>query len=195
VVDPGVGTERRAVAVRTGPEDGEHYFVGPDNGLLIPAARSMGKIEVYEITHRSILRKDPSSTFHGRDVFAPAGAHLSKGMDISSIGDKILDFKNLDFGKGVKKDGSLQGKIIFIDSFGNLVTNIPSDLVDFQPGDTVKFDEKQVPYHPSYGFCRIGEPLLLIGSHGYLEIAVNQGSAALFFGKDLGDEIAIRKDT
>ncbi len=196
VVDPGVGTKRRAIAIRAEPQDfGAHYFIGPDNGLLIPAARSIGKLEVHEITNKKSSNAEVSSTFHGRDIFAPAGAHISKGCDISELGRKITDFVDLDFGKGKKNAGLVEGRVIFIDGFGNIVTNISSDIVDLKPGDVLELEEKRVIFQRSYGFCREGEPLALIGSHGYFEIAVNQGNAAVIFNKNPGDKIAIRKIT
>ena len=196
VVDPGVGTERRGIAVRAGHAgSGIHYFIGTDNGLLIPAGRIIGTFEVYEITNSKLFLSGVSSTFHGRDVFAPVGAHILKGLDISEVGRQIFDFEDIDFGKGEKKDGSMYGSIIFIDSFGNIVTNIPSGTVDFKPGDVLEIQKKKVTFHRSYGFCRAGEPLALIGSHGYLEIAVNQGNAAAFFSKKQGEEVAVRKVT
>lgn len=196
VVDPGVGTQRRALAIRAESNDfGIHYFIGPNNGLLIPAAKSIGEFKVYDITNTNLFRKNISSTFHGRDIFAPVGAHISKGSDISSVGRQIFEFVELDFGKGIKKDGSLRGRIIFVDSFGNLVTNIQSDMVDFQPGDKLDIMGHEALFHKSYGFCKKGEPLALIGSHGFLEIAVNWGNAALFFNKKPVDEVLVRKIT
>lgn len=195
VVDPGVGTERRCIAIRAESPSNVHYFVGPDNGLLIPATRSTGEFEVYEITNRSLFRESISSTFHGRDIFAPVGAQLSKGLDIKNAGRRIFDFVDLDFGEGKKRRDALEGKIIFIDSFGNMVTNISSEIVDFKPGDLLQIGKNQVPFHLSYGFCEKGEPLALIGSHGFLEIAVNQGNAALFFNKKEDDKLILRKIT
>ncbi|VVB88401.1 Chlorinase [uncultured archaeon] len=196
VVDPGVGTPRRPIAVRVeSVESGIHYFIGPDNGLLIPAARSIGVFEVYEITNTNLFLSSVSFTFHGRDIFAPVGAHISKGLKISDVGRQIFDFVDLDFGEGKKKDGSLQGNIIFIDSFGDIVINIPSKVVEFKPGDILEIQKKRISFQKSYGFCRAGEPLALIGSHGYLEIAVNQGNAAAYFNKKQGDEIILRKIT
>jgi S-adenosylmethionine hydrolase len=197
VVDPGVGTERRPLAIRAiSAEAGTHYFVGPDNGLLIPAARSIGDFEVYRITNTNLFRKNVSSTFHGRDIFAPVGAHISKGLKIGEVGKKIFDFVDMAFGKVEKTDNSLQGQIVYIDYFGNIVTDIPSDMVtDFKPGDVLEIDKKRVIFHRSYGFSEKGKPLALVGSHGYLEIAINKGSAALFFNKKQGEGIIIRKIT
>jgi len=196
VVDPGVGTKRRPIAIRAdAPGSGLQYFIGPDNGLLIPAARSIGEFKVYEITNKNLIRESISGTFHGRDIFAPVGAYISKGLDIGDVGEMIFDFVDLDFGKGVKKNGTLEGRIIFIDSFGNIVTNISKDLVDFQHGDILEIQNTRILFHSSYGFCKMGEPLALIGSHGFLEIAINRGNAALYFDKKPDDEIIVRKIT
>jgi S-adenosylmethionine hydrolase len=190
VVDPGVGTKRRPIAVRAqSPDDDIHYFIGPDNGLLIPAARSIGKFEVYEITNRKLFRINVSSVFHGRDIFAPVGAHISKGLGIEEVGAEIFDFIDLDFGAGIKTADSFLGKVIFIDPFGNIVTNISSQGVELKFGDILEIEGIKVPFLNSYGFCKKGEPLALVGSHGYLEIAVNQGNAARFFNKKIDDEI------
>lgn len=193
VVDPGVGTQRRPLSIKARSKSGIQYFIGPDNGLLIPAARSTGELEVYEIANRKLFLPAVSSTFHGRDIFAPVGAHISKGLNIGDVGRRVFDFVDLDFGKGRKKDDFLQGEVLFIDLFGNIVTNISSGMVDFQPGDILELREKRLSFWNSYGFCERGEPLALIGSHGYLEIAINQGNAALFFSKKQGDEIIVRK--
>lgn len=200
VVDPGVGTKRRPLAIRTESSTHEiHFFIGPDNGLLIPAARSIGEFEVYEITNRDLFRSDNdiSNTFHGRDIFAPVGAHITKGIDIRSVGNRIQDFKDMDFGESKieKTEDLIRGKTIFIDPFGNIITNIPAEIVDFKAGDILKIGKKQIKFMKSYGFCKIEEPLALIGSHGYLEIAINQGNAAHFFHKKPGDRITIRKIT
>lgn len=193
VVDPGVGTKRRAIAARTESGGGKiHYFIGPDNGLLIPAAKSIGKIEVYEISNRALFRENISGTFHGRDIFAPIGAHISKGLEIEKVGECINDFNILDFGTGRKINDFLQGEVIYIDIFGNIITNFSGKLVDFQTGDELTVDNRKVKFSSSYGFCEEGDPLALIGSHGYLEIAVNLGSAAKMFCKKQGDEIKIR---
>lgn len=200
VIDPGVGTKRRPIAIRAESSDHiVHFFIGPDNGLLIPAARSIGEIEVYEITNVDLLRSgnDISSTFHGRDIFAPVGAHISYGMEIRNVGNGIHDFVDMDFGENKieRTECLIRGKIIFIDSFGNIITNIPAKIVDLREGDILGIGKKQIKFTRSYGFCKIGYPLALIGSHGYLEIAVNQGNAAYFFRKKSGDRMTIRKIT
>jgi S-adenosylmethionine hydrolase len=190
VVDPGVGTTRRPIAVRAQSPDGDiHYFIGPDNGLLIPAARIIGKFEVFEITNRKLFRSNVSSVFHGRDIFAPVGALISIGLGIEDVGVEIFDFIDLDFGVGIKTEETFLGKVIFIDPFGNIVTNISSHGLELKSGDMLEIEGIKVPFLNSYGFCKEGEPLALIGSHGYLEIAVNQGNAARFFNKKIEDEL------
>lgn len=192
VVDPGVGTKRRAIAIRAMSRNSEiHYFIGPDNGLLIPAARSIGNIEVYDISNMTLFRKNISGTFHGRDIFAPVGAHILRGLMIEEVGGRILDFKDLDFGTGKKKNDSLYCEVIYIDPFGNIITNFPGELLDFQFGDKLQIGKTSVIFSSSYGFCKKGDPVALVGSHGFLEIAVNMGNAAKMFNKKHGDEIII----
>lgn len=195
VVDPGVGTSRRALAIKAGSEGKEQYFVGPDNGLLIPAARRLGEMEVYEITNPELMLKSGiSATFHGRDIFAPAGAHLSKGIPIEDMGPRISDFVSLDF-ENFGIDGPfLIGEVIFADIFGNIITNIPQEVVfKFSTfGSQIEVNGRRISFVQTYGFVGQEEPLALIGSHGFLEIAVNKGNAALQFGLKSGDQVVIK---
>jgi Uncharacterized conserved protein len=195
VVDPGVGTSRRALAIKAGSEGKEQYFVGPDNGLLIPAARRLGEMEVYEITNPELMLKSGiSATFHGRDIFAPAGAHLSKGIPIEDMGPRISDFVILDF-ENFGIDGPfLIGEVIFADIFGNIITNIPQEVVfKFSTfGSQIEVNGRRISFVQTYGFVGQEEPLALIGSHGFLEIAVNKGNAALQFGLKSGDQVVIK---
>ncbi|HWR24861.1 MAG TPA: S-adenosyl-l-methionine hydroxide adenosyltransferase family protein [Methanosarcina sp.] len=195
VVDPGVGTSRRALAIKAGESGKEQFFVGPDNGLLIPAARSLGKIEVYEITNRNIMLKpEISATFHGRDIFAPVAARLSKGMQIEEVGQRTSDFINLNFGNCEVDGPFLIGEVIFSDSFGNVITNIPENIIlkfsNFS--SQVDVNGRRASFVQTYGFVGEKEPLCLIGSHGFLEIAVNGGNAALQFGLKERDQIVIK---
>ncbi len=195
VVDPGVGTSRRALAIKAGKPEQEQFFVGPDNGLLIPAARLLGEMEVYEITNKDLMLKSKvSATFHGRDIFAPAGAHLSKGISIKEAGPQISDFVDLDFGSFGIDGPFLVGEVVFADSFGNVITNIPEDVIfKFSTlGSQVEVNGRTVSFVQTYGFAGKEEPLILIGSHGFLEIAVNKGNAALQFGLKSGDKVTIK---
>lgn len=196
VVDPGVGTSRRPLAIKAGSSGKEHFFVGPDNGLLIPAARRIGAglMEVYEITNRALMLTGISNTFHGRDVFAPVGARLSKGFPIEKVGPKISDFTDLDFGNFGIDGKVIFGEVLFIDSFGNVITNIPGELVlelcAF--GAELEVNGRLLPFVQTYGLARPGEPLALIGSHGFLEFAVNRGDAALELGLKNGVQVEIK---
>jgi S-adenosyl-L-methionine hydrolase (adenosine-forming) len=195
VVDPGVGTSRRSLAIKAGKSGQEQFFVGPDNGLLIPAACRLGELEVYEITNKDMMLKSGvSATFHGRDIFAPVGAYLSKGVSIEEVGPQVSDFVGLDFGNFGIEGPFLIGEVVFADSFGNVITNIPEDVIlKFSTfGSHVEINGRRVSFVQTYGFVGKDEPLVLIGSHGFMEIAVNKGNAALQFGLKNGDQVAIK---
>lgn len=189
VVDPGVGTSRRPIVV----ESGAHLFVGPDNGLLIPAARRLSQdFKVREITNPDLLLTS-SSTFHGRDIFAPTAARLSLGMTAAEVGAEIVDFVELDFGTPQVIDGKVRGQVVFVDSFGNLVTNISSEVIlnFFKCGDVLHICGTSMPLVDTYASVEKGAPLAVVGSHGYLEISVNSGSAARLLRLESGDGIEI----
>ncbi|MDI6888844.1 MAG: S-adenosyl-l-methionine hydroxide adenosyltransferase family protein [Methanocellales archaeon] len=183
VIDPGVGTERRALVIKAG----EQYLVGPDNGLLIPAARNLGDFTVYKI--RVISPK--SATFHGRDVFAPVAARLSKDYDTSKF-KSIDDFVNLDFGKTRVSKGALDGEVVYIDAFGNVITNIPGSLAlqHMHYGDEVEVCGQRMPFVRTY--AEASGPLITIGSHRFLEISVRGGVAARLLKLRISDLVRIR---
>ncbi|QLC51142.1 S-adenosyl-l-methionine hydroxide adenosyltransferase family protein [Methanolobus zinderi] len=188
VVDPGVGTERNSIVISSGGQ----FFVGPDNGLMIPAALKLGDIQVYKITNTELLG-DVSSTFHGRDIFARIGAHLLGDMMPDDVGEKTEGYVNMDFGAVDAIGNSVSGEVIYVDDFGNIITNISGKLIL----DRIGFGEKlnvsgtKIPFMQTYGFVNKGELLSLIGSHGFFEIAVNLGSAASELGIKNGDKINI----
>jgi S-adenosylmethionine hydrolase len=179
VVDPGVGTDRLGLVA----ESGGHMFVGPDNGLLLPAARSLGTPEAYMITGP----KGASNTFHGRDVFAPAAASLAAGKKPASMGPRVQP-KDLDFGEANKTDRGVEAMIIYVDRFGNLILNMQK-LPEFDVS-LLGIKLKRVR---TYGIGRRIEPLITIGSHGFAEIAVNQGNAAEAFRLKAGDRIKLEE--
>ncbi|MBC7081677.1 MAG: SAM-dependent chlorinase/fluorinase [Thermoplasmatales archaeon] len=181
VVDPGVGTERRPIII----DCGNCYFVGPDNGLLIPSAKRMGIKNIYEI----IINERVSSVFHGRDVFAPAAARLSKGEDAGKLGRKVDEYVDFDFGEPLEEGNKIKGKILFIDRFGNIITNIKLEEEKF----VVKIGkiEREVKLYPSYGYAKVGEVIAVCSSSGFLEIAINQGNAGKYFNAREGGEIEI----
>jgi S-adenosylmethionine hydrolase len=179
VVDPGVGTKRLGIAV----ESGGQFFVGPDNGLLMPAARSLGTPKIHKIA----IKFQASATFHGRDIFAPTAALLAEGQRIQSLGPSVRPIE-LDFGSARHFPGGIETTIIYVDRFGNLILNMRS-IPDF-PLSLKGLRLKRVK---TYAEARMIEPLITIGSHGFAEVAVNKGSAADAFGLKVGDRITLEE--
>jgi hypothetical protein len=194
VVDPGVGTERKAIVV----EARRHIYVGPDNGLLFLSASREGIKNVYHIVNKKYTLAKISRTFWGRDVFAPVAAHLARGIKPSELGPRIVDYQMPTFTKPKIERGVIRGEVLYIDHFGNVVTNISEELLE-----RVKVDENalnlrvgsrkaKVRLCEAYGGVPIGKPLLIVGSGGFLEVSVNQGSAARLFKVNVGDEVELR---
>jgi len=173
VVDPGVGSKRKPIIVQS--EDG--IFVGPDNGVFSFVLEESKRVEVFEIKNREYMLNDVSSTFHGRDIFAPTAAHLSLGVDIKELGEKIESPKLLNIKKPQVRGDEIRGEIIYTDSFGNLITNIAGDMID-SPREIHVDDFVIDIVANSYQDVEKGKLLAIIGSSGFLEISVNQGSAA-----------------
>ncbi len=192
VVDPGVGTKRKAIIIETPV----CFLVGPDNGILIPSAKLYKDFKVYEIK-KDICRQSISSTFHARDVFAPAAALLAKGCSPEDIGKRIESFVDMDIEFGRKEGDRIVGKIMHIDGFGNLITNVRGETIlnekDF--GSVLQLNLENKTYGArflkSYGFGEEKELLLTIGGSGFLEISVNRGNASELLGAKVGDEIFI----
>ncbi len=193
VVDPGVGTNRKGIIITTR----SHVLVGPDNGLLIPTARLLEDFTVYEITNNNYMLNSISNTFHGRDVFAPVAAHLTNGVPFDKIGVRTSDFVNLDFGMAEITNKSATGKIIYIDRFGNLITNINGiklrEVLNYNNKTMMFVGDKQaeVMFVKSYDFVKKGQMLVTIGSSNFLEIGINQGNAAKKLGLKPDDEVKI----
>ena len=188
VVDPGVGTDRLGLVV----ESGGQIFVGPDNGLLLPAARSLGtpgnppqsyKIASFEDKGLGLA----SNTFHGRDVFAPVAALLASGKSPASIGPRVRP-KDLNFGEAKKTDRGIEATIIYVDRFGNLILNMRK-----LPAFPVSLKGIKLKRVRTYAQARRIEPLITLGSHGFAEIAVNQGNAAEAFCLKAGDRIELEE--
>lgn len=193
VVDPGVGTERKAIIL----ECKKSFFVGPDNGLFTPAARKIGIKKVYEITEKKYMMKQISSTFHGRDIFAPVAAHLSLGIKASIMGKEINQYKEIEFGNVEKKDNEVKGNIIFIDAFGNAITSIPTDMLHVKQGDllTIVIGEREIKvrYFASYGYAERGEILITPSSFGFFEISCREGNASSILHVSYNESIVLRK--
>lgn len=192
VVDPGVGTARRAIVL----EKKGYFFIGPDNGVFSWVLSQEGKLSAHEITQRKFFLSPPSNTFHGRDIFAPVAGHLSLGLKPKLLGPKAKNLVTIDWPKPRLSGGKLQGQILGVDSFGNLITNIPEE--EYGP----KMEGRPVQIRGrgwhidrvdrTYGQGQPGQPMALFGSGGWLEIAVNRGNAMHTLGLKPGDSITIR---
>jgi S-adenosylmethionine hydrolase len=190
VVDPGVGTQRRAIVIQTR----KGFFVGPDNGILVLAAQNQGIEHIYQLANPKFTLPTVSSTFHGRDIFAPAAAYLSRGVPPEDFGPEIKDLVTPDFSMVRRADGSLTGEILHIDGFGNIITNISGKEIGTS-GKTVRVElpraSIKIPTGTAYAQAKPQEPIALIGSHGFVEIGLNQGDAAEKFHVKAGDKIKV----
>jgi S-adenosylmethionine hydrolase len=184
VVDPGVGMERKGLIITTKKQ----ILVGPDNGILLPTAHLLGDFVVYEITNPKYMIHPLSQTFHGRDIFAPVAAYISRGVPFSDMGTPTVHFNDLQFRLAEHQGDRIVGKILYIDHFGNLITNIPSDIlpkdIEQKTVTVVSGDRRweSLPFVSSYGFAKQDGVLLTIGGNHFLEISVNQGNAAQTLG-------------
>ena len=180
VVDPGVGTERRPLLV----SGQNQYFIAPDNGVLsVVYEREQDNMVVRHANAEHYYLQPVSKTFHGRDVFAPVAAWLSKGWQTQGMGDEIQDYKRFTLPRPKAADGVVKGAVLRIDSFGNLVTNFRSEDLP-ESALNGKGLKLQVGKHPvarlvdTFARGEAGEAVAYIGSSGYLEIAVNKANAA-----------------
>ncbi|NET72289.1 MAG: SAM-dependent chlorinase/fluorinase [Sphaerospermopsis sp. SIO1G2] len=175
VVDPGVGSKRRAIALQLK----QGYLIGPDNGIFSGIISENPVITAVELTNSEYWRiSQPSSTFHGRDIFAPVAAHLASGVSLEKIGREInpetlVKFEITEF---QITDNTLKGCIQYIDHFGNLVSNIPGSFVEGKIW-CVEINGLTIPGCTTYSDVEIGEVLALVGSHGWVEVSVNGGNA------------------
>ena len=194
VVDPGVGTDRRAIALRVG----DHALVGPDNGLLRPVARRLADSHDTEpvISAFEIVVDDPASTtFHGRDVFAPAAAEVHEaGIDRISEVELLspIDLEScidLSFAEPTIDGNTVHGEVMVVDDFGNVITNVPGELLAGVNRATV--DGESVPVVQTFAGVDAGDRLLTVGSHGYVECDVNQGRGDERFGLTAGESVTI----
>jgi len=181
VVDPGVGTSRKAVIVKTKKNQ---YFVLPDNGLITPVIDRDGLASAREITNPNWIIQVPiSSTFHGRDIFSPAGAHLADGWEFNLVGPEVPQLVRLAPKTSTTTDKGVTGDIIALDDpFGSLITDIPGEefkKLAYNLGDAVKVEINKklvvLPYMKTFMDVPVGDSLLFLDSRGRVSIAVNQG--------------------
>ena len=194
VIDPSVGTARRRIIV----QGRRSLYVGPDNGVLLLAAEREGVMKAVEVKEERFMLPYVSKTFEGRDVFAPVSAYLASGVKIDEFGPEIHNLVKLSFIEPKIADGKIVGEILHIDSFGNIVTNIQRDLLDnarIVEGIPLKVmvgkHSNVMIFCRAYGEVSAGMPLIIVGSSGFLEVSVNQGSARELFKAKVGDIVEI----
>ncbi|MBD3206352.1 hypothetical protein GF319_08415 [Candidatus Bathyarchaeota archaeon] len=194
VVDPTVGSSRKAIIIKTE----QAWFVGPDNGLLSPAAERLGVQTVYEITGHPEFPRKVSDVFDGRDTFGPTGALLSRGVSPKDIGKEIDNYVKSEMYNPKIRDDTVYSEIIHVDGFGNCVTNITYETLDkLKVKENYTFELKvgekkiKLPYLRRFSQVPEGDPLLLVAGGGYLEVAVNQGNASNSIGLSKGDKIEL----
>ncbi len=191
IVDPGVGSERSAIVVDTR----DYFFIGPDNGVLSWALRNEEVREIWRLENSAYFLDDVSRTFHGRDVFAPVAAAVSERMALSNLGSPVDDFVKLAWPEINGTDGEVCGEILYIDRFGNALTNISHDDLGALPKTDLKVclqGEVVASVGEYYSSVKAGGPVGIFGSSGFLELAVNGGDAARKFSLEAGGNISLR---
>lgn len=191
VVDPGVGSKRKMIAVRTK----NYFFVGPDNGLLSWALARESVQAVHRLENKRFFLPNVSTTFHGRDIFAPVAAHLSKGVPIGKLGPPVSNYKALPPREPTRRGGQIVGEIIYIDRFGNAITNIGHACLSQECSTCRQFKvvigNRILPLADFYEAVPKGKPVAVVGSTGHLEIAINGGSAAERLALEVGGVVTI----
>jgi len=193
VVDPEVGGKRLNIAVKTD----RHFFVGPDNGIFSLVLAREKNVEIREIKNPVFKLERVSSTFHGRDVYAPCAGRLSAGENFSDVGPVVTQLSKLVYPKVQQEGNILTGEIVLVDSFGNLITNISRQSLQSFTGKK-KFGiyfggERFFEIKDHYSEVPKGMPLVLFGSSGYLEISMNEGNAASYFMTSTGSTVTVRR--
>jgi S-adenosylmethionine hydrolase len=192
VIDPGVGTDRRLIAAMVA----DQWFVLPDNGLLTGVARGRELAGVWEVSNRTLQRSIVSATFHGRDILAPAAAHLIRGGDPAELGPRGTGFVTLrNFEPSAAEHGYV-GEVIFRDAFGNLITNVNADHLAGTPPDSWTIEiagERIEGINRTYGDRPSGTLIALLGSSGWVEVAVVNGDAGRLLTAGAGTTVWVRR--
>jgi len=192
VVDPGVGSARRAIAAAAGP----YRFVAPDNGVIFPVLKRLSDRRVVELTERKYARSTVSRTFEGRDRFAPAAAWLATGVDLTTFGPPVEDVVEFEIPAADQSDDQLSGEVVRIDRFGNLITNIGRGMLEsFVDGGSavVEIAGRAAPVVGTYDEVPVNALCALVSSNDHLEVAVNGGSAAAALDAPRGTAVHVRK--
>ncbi len=192
VVDPGVGTTRRPIAAQLG----DQYFVMPDNGLITPMLEDAE--EAAKIVHIVHLNKPKYwlekvyTTFHGRDIFSPCGAHLAAGVSLEEMGTQITDLVRLPLPRPERTERGYHANIMVVDFFGNCSTNLRANQIPDLTKVAIKIAGQTIHgVLPSYGHAKVGDLVAITDSEGFVEVAVVNGSAARTYGIKLDDPVEI----
>lgn len=190
VIDPGVGSHRRPVLVKV--ED--QFFIGPDNGLFSLVVEGK-EHQVFELGNRKYWRDAVSPTFHGRDIFAPVAAWLSEGVPVHDLGAELSELTTYRWARPISDEEGVQGWVMHIDRYGNLITNIPEAMIGkYDPHSSFKiYAGNTILKKISGSFSDVpdGEAVALIGSSGMLEIAINKGNAMTMLGIEKGAPVSL----
>jgi S-adenosylmethionine hydrolase len=191
VVDPGVGSSRKAIAARAG----QWFFVGPDNGVLSWVFQKEAPSDIRSLENMQYFLAEVSTTFHGRDIFAPVAAHLGNGVALENFGPQIQQYTRLPFPPAAYGKYTIEGRVIYIDYFGNAITNIGNEALSKLGTRRLNVQVKNLaPF--DFGGCyadgRPGIPIAVPGSSGFLEIAVPMGNAAKALGIGRGDAVKVK---
>ncbi|MBH55513.1 MAG: hypothetical protein CMI18_14380 [Opitutaceae bacterium] len=173
VVDPGVGTYRSPLIIITD----DYAFVGPDNGVLYPVVNKLCIQHCIRIESPEWMGKKTSNTFHGRDIFAPAGSHLAAGKSVTEAGPSVESIVQFEFPKPVRQDSRMTGRFLYFDRFGNGLTNLLSEHLDTQALAGLRIGETVFPLAKTFGEVEVGDPVCYWGSSGFLEVAIRDGNA------------------
>ncbi len=189
VVDPGVGSERKIIAARAG----EYFFVAPDNGVLCYALQRFNERLIVSVENNELLPPDPSTTFHGRDIMAPAAALLATGLELDKLGPRLNSYCVLPIPNLLKRENHVIGEIMYVDKFGNMISNITKD--DLPPVDEnrklkcIVGDGNIAAFAESYS---AGKGLsAIISGFETVEVFINQGNAAAQFSNPVGMPLAV----
>ena len=189
VVDPGVGSDRAAIAVET-----DHFVgIGPDNGLFCEVLRRQKILRAVRLTHVAYHRKPVSATFHGRDIFAPVAAHVAAGTSLEELGETVCDLIRLDLPQPETIVGGLRLHVLHIDTFGNLISNLRRDQLDTQIHAVIEVAQKRITgICKTFGDVQPDELVAYFGSSHRLEIAIRNGHAARQLGVQRGDTFDLK---
>jgi S-adenosylmethionine hydrolase len=194
VVDPGVGTPRRPILVRSSG----HWFIAPDNGVLSLAVGALNPLEAWHLLSELYFRHPVSKTFHGRDIFGPVAAALSLRGQPSDFGPRINSIERIEFPAPQVKENAIRGLVLRVDRFGNIMTSLTAEnapAVFSSRAFTLSISGVELSQVvQTFGEGPTGFPVALVGSSGFLEIAVNRGNAARLLGVNRGDPVLVTLD-